>query len=348
MTDSIQIRVSTGETISLDTSLLADYPTSPLFTHVTDLKQDLYELEDVDYESFQQIHAVLRGEKKETELSEKIWMLAEKYGLTCDYLHYYRMEQQKQMKMEEAQLESFLRGDIKYFSHPNLALYDSVFRSHPTIRKVQVLFDVESIYGIFICGVPLLFTRNGIPVDPTSPKYQSNILSLRSKIQLPELIHVNEHRQRIIFNHSDITEYYGEEELALMLSLGQSRKIDESKPNCASWSKQILDGLYKLSFNEEDFFTSDVDKFLDTSMKLSFNYEIDALHCHDRFQLYDDTTMRLTSQEVDNLFVILSDHPEAMMDQNPMSGQFRYHFYCDESSDTLGVHVRHQFYVNVR
>ncbi|CAK7995055.1 Hypothetical protein POVR1_LOCUS573 [uncultured virus] len=352
MSDTISVRVSTGEIILVEIDHLKKYSTSPLSTHALEFQQDVYVLEDVDYPAFQQIHDVMKGQKKETELPEDIWKLAEKYGLTCDCLHYYRMEQDKQTKLEMANLESFLRGDVKFFSHPNIALYDSVFQSHPTIQKVQVLFARQKILGIFFRGIPLYFSRIGFVVEPKSDKYQSRVLSLRSKVHLPDVIHVNEQRQRIIFDDSDLRAYYGDDVANDDLLNLRSLKFDlqakeESDIKDDTWSERLLDEFGRRSFNEGDLFGSDIERFLDTAMKLSFIYDSNILHCHDRFQLYKDTTVKVTSQEVDKFFKILSDHPEAVTDQKTLHGQFRYHFNVDCESDDLLVNILHQFYVNL-
>ena len=59
MSDTISVRVSTGEIILVEIDHLKKYPTSPLSTHALEFQQDVYVLEDVDYSVFQQIHDVM-------------------------------------------------------------------------------------------------------------------------------------------------------------------------------------------------------------------------------------------------------------------------------------------------
>ena len=62
------------------------------------------------------------------------------------------------------------------------------------------------------------------------------------------MIHVNEERQKIIFNSADLNDLYGGNGLTNELLFCQSRKIDfkavdESNIKDDTWSDQILDGI---------------------------------------------------------------------------------------------------------
>lgn len=351
-TPTITVKLEGGVTSSLEVSLLEKYPTSPLTTHATTFRDTTYDLSNISLESFLKIQETMKGLTKESNLSKEDWTLANFYGLTCDSLYYLRLSRQKALDHEVLNLESFLKGDVDVFVHPDTALYDHIFKAHPKFFKVQVLVARGQLYGIFSRGLPLAYRKKGF--GEIKESMFSNLESSIIKGQDVK-INVNKHRQQTIFNLHDLKNYIGDIEIQRLRSeYGDDAPTkDLEYPRVKATVSEHLESYDNDDWSVSRFFSLHEDEFINEVATFTADGErgVDTLYVQDQSMLYDQTFIDFPETSVHRIFKILSFHLEVMKAEIPASGSYKYHMACYNGSSyntaELTCYYLNQFYVNI-